>query len=83
MRSTSCSGLANLIETVTGLAARQVQFWSLTDAIDTSTAGGEFTFHIFAAFAQMKRRLIPNAPGRLAIRPFPAADAPGRAPGDP
>ncbi len=50
--------VANLIETVNGLAARQVQFRSLTDAIDTSTAGGEFIFHIFAAFAQMERRLI-------------------------
>ncbi len=50
--------VANLIETVNGLAARQVQFRSVTDAIDTSTAGGEFTFHIFAAFAQMERRLI-------------------------
>lgn len=50
--------VANLIETVNDLAGRQVQFRSLTDAIDTSTAGGEFTFHIFAAFAQMERRLI-------------------------
>jgi DNA invertase Pin-like site-specific DNA recombinase len=49
---------ANLIETVNNLADRQVQFRSLTEAIDTSTPGGELVFHIFAAVAQMERRLI-------------------------
>ena len=49
---------ANLIETVNSLARRQVQFRSLTEAIDTSTPGGELVFHIFAAVAQMERRLI-------------------------
>ncbi len=50
--------VANLIETVNNLADRQVQFCSLTEAIDTSTPGGELVFHIFAAVAQMERRLI-------------------------
>ncbi len=50
--------VANLIETVNNLADRQVQFRSLTEAIDTSTPGGELVFHIFAAVAQMERRLI-------------------------
>ena len=50
--------VANLIETVNVLAARRVQFRSLTEAIDTGTPGGELVFHIFAAVAQMERRLI-------------------------
>lgn len=50
--------VANLIETVNDLARREVQFRSLTEAIDTSTPGGELVFHIFAAVAQMERRLI-------------------------
>ena len=50
--------VANLIDTVNNLAERQVQFRSLTEAIDTSTPGGELVFHIFAAVAQMERRLI-------------------------
>jgi len=71
--------VANLIETVNGLAARQVQFRSLTDAIDTSTAGGEFTFHIFAAFAQMERRLISER----TLAGLQAARARGRTGGRP
>ena len=48
----------DLIEIVNDLRARGVQFRSTTEAIDTSTPGGELVFHIFAAVAQMERRLI-------------------------
>lgn len=48
----------DLIEIVNELHARGVQFRSVTEAIDTSTPGGELVFHIFASVAQMERRLI-------------------------
>ena len=48
----------HLVETVTALAARGVQFRSLTESIDTTTAGGELVFTIFAALAQMERRVL-------------------------
>jgi Resolvase, N terminal domain/Helix-turn-helix domain of resolvase len=37
---------------------RGVQFRSLSDAIDTSTAQGKFFFHVLSAFAEMERSLI-------------------------
>lgn len=43
---------------MTALADRGVQFRSLTEQIDTTTAGGEMVFTIFAALAQMERRLL-------------------------
>lgn len=48
----------HLVELVQQLEARDIQFRSLTEAIDTTTPGGELVFHIFAAVAQMERRLI-------------------------
>lgn len=50
--------VADLVSLVGDLEARGVQFRSLTEAIDTTTPGGELVFHIFAALAQMERRLI-------------------------
>ncbi len=47
-----------LIELVEGLQQRQVEFRSLTESIDTSTAQGRMFFHVTAAFAQMERDLI-------------------------
>ncbi|WP_197537491.1 recombinase family protein [Modestobacter italicus] len=50
--------VADLTTIVNDLGARGIQFPSLTEAIDTTTVGGELVFHIFAAVAQMERRLI-------------------------
>ncbi|WP_427286820.1 recombinase family protein, partial [Bacillus tropicus] len=50
--------LPHLIETVTALGDRGIHFRSLTEGFDTTTAGGEFLFHIMAALAQMERRMI-------------------------
>jgi len=44
-----------LIETVNDLNARGVNFKSLTEGFDTSTAMGTLIFHIMAALAQMER----------------------------
>lgn len=50
--------LADLIELVNALKARGCGFRSLTEAIDTSTPGGELVFHVFGAMAQFERSLI-------------------------
>ena len=56
-----------------------MEFKSLTEPFDTTTAGGELFFHICAAFAQMNGRMISEraraglasakARGRLGGRP--------------
>ncbi|MEI4281436.1 recombinase family protein [Klenkia terrae] len=48
----------DLTRIVNDLAERGIQFRSTTEAIDTTTVGGELVFHVFAAVAQMERRLI-------------------------
>jgi DNA invertase Pin-like site-specific DNA recombinase len=45
------------VETVTDLAERSIGFQSITEAMDTTTAGGEFLLHVMAALAQFERRL--------------------------
>ena len=45
-------------ETVEGLEQRKVGFRSLTEAIDTTTAGGRLVFQIFGAFAEFERQVI-------------------------
>jgi DNA invertase Pin-like site-specific DNA recombinase len=50
--------LPHLIEIVGGLRTRGVGFRSLTESIDTTTAMGEFLFHVFGALAQYERSLI-------------------------
>ena len=47
-----------LIDTVENLDARGIGFRSLTEAIDTTTAGGRLVFHIFGALAEFERNLI-------------------------
>lgn len=50
--------LAHLIELVDQFRARGVQFRSLCESIDTTTAAGELVFHMFGALAQFERGLI-------------------------
>lgn len=50
--------LQHLIATVNDLHARQVGFVSLTEAIDTTTAGGRLIFHIMGALAEFEREII-------------------------
>lgn len=50
--------LKDLVELITGLEAKQVGFRSITEAIDTTTAGGKLVFHIFGALAEFEHNLI-------------------------
>jgi DNA invertase Pin-like site-specific DNA recombinase len=50
--------LKQLIETVDEVEKRQIGFCSITEAIDTTTAGGKLVFHIFAALAEFERSII-------------------------
>lgn len=71
--------LKQLIETVESLEGRGIAFKSLTEAIDTSTAGGKLVFHIFSSLAEFERSLIrertmaglnaARAKGKLGGRP--------------
>lgn len=46
------------VRIVTELGERGIEFRSLADGVDTTTPGGECTFTILSALAQMERRLI-------------------------
>lgn len=50
--------LPHLIETVTEMRARGAGFASLSESIDTTTAGGKLVFHIMGALAEFERTLI-------------------------
>ncbi len=50
--------MTDLVTIVGELHRRNIQFRSLTEPFDTTTAGGELFFHICAAFAQMNGRII-------------------------
>jgi DNA invertase Pin-like site-specific DNA recombinase len=50
--------LKQLIETVESLEGKGIGFRSLTESIDTTTAGGKLVFHIFAALAEFERSMI-------------------------
>jgi DNA invertase Pin-like site-specific DNA recombinase len=47
----------NLVDLVSGLGERGIQFKSLTDSIDTGTTSGRFFFHVMASLAQLEREL--------------------------
>ena len=76
--------LKQLIETVEDFGGRDLGLRSLTEAIDTTTAGGKLVFHIFAALAEFERGVIrertlaglraARARGRTGGRP-PALEA--------
>lgn len=71
--------MTDVVTIVAQLGERGVEFKSLTEPFDTTTAGGELFFHICAAFAQMNGRIISErtraglasakARGRLGGRP--------------
>ena len=71
--------MRQLIETVEDLHSRGIGFRSLTESIDTTTAGGKLIFHIFGALAEFERSVIrerttaglraARARGRLGGRP--------------
>lgn len=50
--------LRHLIDSLTAFEAAGVGFLSLTEAIDTTTAGGRLIFHLFASLAEFERNLI-------------------------
>lgn len=50
--------MRQLIDTIEALEARGIAFRSLTEAIDTTTAGGKLVFHIFGALAEFERSII-------------------------
>ena len=47
-----------LINWITDLQSRNIQFKSLTDSIDTGTPSGRFFFNIMASLAEMEKELI-------------------------
>ncbi len=50
--------LSHLISLVGDLEKRGIAFKSLSEAIDTSTAGGRLQFHMMGALAEFERSLI-------------------------
>lgn len=50
--------LKDLVEIITALEAKGVAFHSLTESIDTASAGGKLVFHIFGALAEFEHTLI-------------------------
>jgi DNA invertase Pin-like site-specific DNA recombinase len=50
--------LPHLLETVAELEKRGIGFRSLTEALDTSRAGGRFIFTIFGALSHLERDII-------------------------
>ncbi len=71
--------LPHLLAVVEDLDARGVELRSLTESIDTTTAGGRLVFHVFGAVAQFERALAADR----SAAGVAAARAAGRIPGRP
>ncbi|QCL72245.1 MULTISPECIES: recombinase family protein [Agrobacterium] len=69
--------LSHLISMVETLKRRGICFISLTESIDTSSAGGQLIFHILAALAEFEKSLIRER----TIAGIAAAKARGKLPG--
>jgi DNA invertase Pin-like site-specific DNA recombinase len=69
--------LRHLVDTVTGLAGREIGFRSLQEQVDTTTPGGKLVFHVFAALAEFERDLVRErtSAGLAAARARAAAAA--------
>lgn len=52
--------LKDLVEIISGLEDKEIAFRSLTENIDTSTAGGRLVFHLFGALAEFEHNLIAD-----------------------
>lgn len=50
--------VSHLVDVVDDLGSRGVQLRSLTEGLDTTTAGGRLMFHVMAALAEFERDLI-------------------------
>jgi DNA invertase Pin-like site-specific DNA recombinase len=50
--------LGKLIELINDLGRREIGFESLTESINTNSAGGMLVFHMMAALAEFEQRLI-------------------------
>ena len=57
--------LSQLIQTVEALAERGIGIRSLTETIDSASAGGKLIFHIFGALAEFERLSFANAPAKV------------------
>jgi DNA invertase Pin-like site-specific DNA recombinase len=71
--------LRQLIDTIADLERRGIAFVSLTEKIDTTTAGGRFLFHIMGALAEFEREIIRER----TVAGLAAARARGRTGGRP
>jgi len=71
--------LSQLIETIDKIQDRGCGFRSITEAIDTTTAGGRLIFHIFGALAEFERNIIRES----TLAGLQAARARGRRGGRP
>nr|WP_243706359.1 recombinase family protein [Micromonospora sp. KC721] len=67
--------LEDLITIVGRLKRLNVGFLSLHEKLDTTTPGGMFVFHVFAALAEFIRTIIVATPTRAWRPPAPAASA--------
>lgn len=76
--------LPHLLEIMETLNAREIEFQSVSEAIDTKTSGGRLLFHMMAAIAEFERDLIrertqaglkaAKAKGRIGGRPRQMTD---------